>query len=120
MPIFKDKIVELNVSDTYISADVVVKGDITLKSPIRIDGCVNGNISEAKFVLVGKTAKISGNISCAKCKIEGEVRGNVYALENVQIAETGILNGDLKSASISIEQGAKFNGKCLTESSPVK
>ena len=120
MALFKDKIVELNVSETYLSPDVTVKGDITVKGPIRIDGCVNGNIGEAKFIHIGKTAKISGNISCEKCKIEGEVRGNVYALESAHISETGALNGDLKAAAINIEQGARFNGKCLMETPVVK
>ncbi len=115
MALFKDKIVELNVSETYLSADVIVKGDIAVKGQIRVDGCVNGNISEAKFVLVGKNAKISGNISCEKCRIEGEVHGNIYALESVQISESGSLNGDLKSSSVNMEQGARFNGKCIME-----
>lgn len=115
MAIFKDKIVELSVSETYIGPDVMVKGDIILKSSLRIDGTLNGNISEAKFVMIGKTAKITGNISCEKCKLEGEVNGNIYALESAQLAETSVLNGDLKTASVSVETGARFNGKCLME-----
>lgn len=116
MSLFKDKIVELNVSETYLSADVIVKGDISVNGQITVDGCVNGNISEAKFVIVGKNGKVSGNISCEKCKIEGEVRGNVYALENLQICESGLLNGDIKTSSVDIEHGARFNGKCVMES----
>ncbi len=115
MAIFKDKIVELNVSETYIGQDVLVKGDISLKGSIRIDGSLTGNISNAQSVNVGKSSKINGNISCEKCDIYGQVDGSIYAISQANLHEGCLLNGDLKSASISIENGAKFNGKCIME-----
>lgn len=85
MAIFKDKIVELNVSETYIAQDVLVKGDISLKGSIRVDGTLIGNISEAKSVSIGKSSKVNGNISCEKCDVYGQINGSIHAISQANL-----------------------------------
>jgi len=115
MSIFKEKLVELNASETYIANDVILKGDLNIKGTIRIDGILDGNITNAKQITIGKNSNVKGNISCDKCLISGKIEGNIYAIESIEILEGSEVNGDLKAPDIMIEHGAIFNGKCIME-----
>lgn len=115
MSIFKDKISEFTVSETNISSDCIFTGNIITKGSIKIEGSIEGNITEAKEVFISKTAKVNGDISCDRCIVYGTVKGNVFVKDIVEIMSTGIINGDITTSKIMIEEGGVINGKVETK-----
>jgi cytoskeletal protein CcmA (bactofilin family) len=108
-------------SDTVIGNDAYFQGTLTAKGSLRIDGRVDGSVVDAKFVTLGKTGKVKGDISCEVCSISGEVKGNVSAVDHIEVLSGSKVDGDLRAPRIILEEGAVFNGNCaMTSVKPVK
>ncbi len=116
MGILKEKVSELQTSQSIITQDCIVSGNITTKGSIKIEGSLEGNINEAKEVFISKTGMINGDISCSNCIIYGIVKGNITAKDIIEIMSSASVEGDLTTSRIMIEEGAKFNGKINTNS----
>ena len=99
-------------SDTVIGHDAYFQGTLTAKGSLRIDGRVDGSVVDAKFVTLGKTGKVKGDISCEVCCISGEVKGNVAAVDHIEVLAGAKVDGDLRAPRIILEEGAVFNGNC--------
>ena len=98
--------------DTIIGSSTNLKGNLLPEGTIRIDGHLQGDISGADGVIVGKEGAIEGNITAKTVIIGGKVIGNVSASENLEISSSAEVKGDLKYSRISIEDGAIFEGTC--------
>ncbi len=114
MAIFKSASMTFDTknSDTVIGHEAYFQGTLTAKGSLRVDGRVDGSIVDAKFVTIGKTGKIKGDVSCEVCFVSGEVAGNVVALDHIEVLSGAKLTGDLRAPKILIEEGAVFNGNC--------
>ncbi|MCX5783732.1 MAG: polymer-forming cytoskeletal protein [Elusimicrobia bacterium] len=97
---------------SVIGAEAYFQGALTVKGSIRVDGRVEGAVSQAQSVVVGKTGKVDGDISADNVVISGEVAGNVSARESLELLSTSKVSGDISAPKILIEKGAFFNGKC--------
>ena len=118
MALFKNTNIsfETKNGDTVIGTEAYFQGTLTAKGSLRIDGRVDGSIVDAKFVTIGKTGKIKGDVSCEVCYICGEINGNVTALDHIEALAGSRIDGDLRSARIMLEEGALFNGNCSMDS----
>ncbi len=114
MAIFKNSGITFDTknSDTVIGHDAYFQGTLTAKGSLRIDGRVDGSVVDAKFVTLGKTGKVKGDISCEVCSISGEVKGNVAAVDHIEALCGSKVDGDLRAPRIILEEGAVFNGNC--------
>ncbi len=78
----------------YIPDGVIIEGSLTGGSETEINGRVEGNVTVDGFLLLGKSALISGNIRADSCQLEGMVEGKVECSDNLVIAATGRLSAD--------------------------
>jgi len=100
--------------DTIIGASTELKGDVFFKGAIRIDGHIQGNVSGADgVVIIGKNAVIEGDITAATVTVGGKVTGNIKG-DDLEMLSSAEIRGDLKYAQLSIEEGAIFQGNCMT------
>lgn len=103
---------ETKNNDTIVGNEAYFQGNITTKGSVLIDGKVDGSVSEAKAVSVGKAGKIKGDISCEICCIGGEVVGNIIALESIELLSGANIDGNIKTKRMVMEEGSVFNGAC--------
>ena len=95
-----------------LGAGLEIKGHITGKEDLQIDGKVDGPISLQGFQLtVGPAARLNSEIHAGEVIVSGKVVGNVHARGRVEIKRDGSVVGDISSARISIEDGAHFKGR---------
>jgi cytoskeletal protein CcmA (bactofilin family) len=99
-------------SDTVIGHEAYFQGTLAAKGSLRIDGRVDGAVVDGKFVTIGKTGKLKGDISCEVCSVSGEVKGNISASGHIEVLAGGKVNGDLRAPKVLVEDGAVFNGNC--------
>ncbi len=97
---------------SMIGAEMVIDGDVTLRSGLIIYGQIKGNVSTKGPVRVASTGHVVGNISASDIHINGKVVGDVSVSNRVVLGEKSTLIGDLVYHSLLIEEGAKFEGKC--------
>lgn len=115
-----ENIKKIGKIDTLISADTEFKGTISTKGTIRIDGILEGAISNAEGVIVGENGTIKGNISGQTIIVGGKVIGNIEGAQGVEIHNTAHIEGDIATALLGISEGAFFEGGCTMKRSPEK
>ena len=93
-----------NKTKSVLVSDVKIKGNITEKGNIIIDGEVNGNIN-AELVETFKNSNIKGNIKSKKTFIAGKLKGGIDS-DSVHITKTADVDGTIKQKTLSIEEGS--------------
>lgn len=100
------------VMSTIIGRGAECSSDFSAEGSVRIDGCVNGNVTITGTLIVGVSGAIHGDVSAAGAVIGGEVTGSVTAPEKVELTATARVIGDIKTGTIVIDEKAIFQGKC--------
>ena len=63
--------IDTNGQYSKIDQNTSLKGTIKAKTDIRIDGKVEGNLDTTGKVILGKQAKVVGEVTCMNAEIEG-------------------------------------------------
>ncbi len=98
--------------DAIIGIDTNLDGDIESKGSVRIDGTVIGNIKVKGHLIMGKEAKVEGDINSGSAKISGKVTGNIVAKDKLEFNPNSTIIGDVTTKNLLIASGAVFDGKC--------
>ena len=94
----------VNKNKSVLVSNVSIKGNITEKESIIIDGTVEGNI-DAELVETYKNSNIKGNITSTKALIGGKLKGDVSS-DKVHINNTADVEGSIKQKTLSIDEGS--------------
>lgn len=97
---------------SVIGPEAYFQGTLTVKGSLRVDGRVEGTVSEAKSVIIGAGGRIVGDVSAESAVVGGEVKGNLFAVKFVELLTGARVTGDIRTARIMIEDGAFFDGQC--------
>ena len=98
--------------NTIVGKGSAINGDMDIRSSLRIDGKVRGNITAADTVIVGKEGVVEGIIKAKHVLMAGKVKGNIIATGKVLIESTSSIFGDIKASRLVVDEGALFDGKC--------
>ena len=93
-----------NKSKSVLVSDVKIKGNITEKESIIIDGEVDGNIN-AELVETFENSFVKGNIKSKNTVIGGKLKGDINS-DTVHIKKTADVAGTIKQKTLSIEEGS--------------
>jgi len=98
-------------SQTILGQEVIVKGDLSGKEDLLIEGQCEGSLDFPDHCLtVGPQGQVKSEIHARQVVIHGTVNGRILAKERVEIRKTGTVVGDIVSATLAIEDGAFFKG----------
>ena len=98
-------------SGARFGASLHVKGDISGKEDLVVEGNVEGQVQlEECKLTVGANARLTGDIVAREVVVYGSVQGNVRTSDRIEIKKDGSIVGDLNTARIMIEDGAHFKG----------
>jgi cytoskeletal protein CcmA (bactofilin family) len=104
----------------YIGKTVVVKGELSGKEDLYLDGEVEGTVELRDHNLtVGPNGRVKANLHAKDITIIGKVQGNVRAIDKVEIRKSGSLIGDIITARPIIEEGAYVKGSIETQRAEV-
>ena len=105
--------------EVVIGTESVIRGEISSKGTVKIDGVLEGGIS-ADCVIIGEKGSIAGDAVVRVMVIGGRIVGNIRAEEGVDIHNSGDVCGDIYSARLTIADGAKFDGRSTMQRSKAK
>ena len=97
-------------TQSIISRDLKIKGDLICKGDIQIDGAVEGDV-QSRSIIIGEGADIRGTISGDNIRVCGSVHGQVKG-NSVVLTKTAKVIGDVMHQTLAIEPGAFFEGRC--------
>jgi len=96
----------------HLTSALVIKGEITGRGDLCIDGEVSGEIRlDDGTVTIGPEGKVEANIHAREIVVRGRVQGNLIGRERVQIGASGHASGNVLTRVISIEEGAELHGE---------
>ncbi len=94
---------------SFISAEMVVSGDVTAAAVLHIDGRIDGHV-RCDRLREGADGVVAGNIVAEEARIGGLVEGAVIAA-SVILEATARIRGDITYQTISIAAGAQVEGR---------
>lgn len=95
-----------------IGQSVVIKGELSAKEDLTIEGRVEGHIDlEQNVVTIGPNAKIQADVLAKVIRVMGTVTGDVEATESIDIRETATVEGKLAAPCVGMAPGATFQGQ---------
>lgn len=97
---------------TLIGEDAYFNGLLAVKGSLRVEGAVEGDITDAVSVEIGSKGRVKGNISTETLSVAGVVEGDVAAASRVELLAQSSLRGNIRTSSLRIEEGARFDGGC--------
>ncbi len=95
---------------SIISTGTIVSGDVECLGVLRVDGQLNGNVRNARQVVLSHEGAITGDISADEVVLGGVVDGAVTAAGRLELQSTAVVNGDITTKSIVVMEGARING----------
>ena len=95
---------------SVIAAGLKIVGDVETSGTLKIEGTVQGSISGARQVIVGRSGVIQGDIKAEEIILGGRVVGTVTATERVEIQANSVIEGDIHTRSIVVFEGGLLNG----------
>ena len=95
---------------SIISSGMKITGDIECAGVVKIDGRIEGSVTGARQVLLGRGGGVKGNVMAEEVVIGGVVDGAVMASERLELQGTAIVNGDIETKSVIVLEGARING----------
>jgi cytoskeletal protein CcmA (bactofilin family) len=107
---------------SVFGADTRVTGTLQVDESIRIDGKLDGNIEQTggdeRWLIVGPSAEINGDIRAQNVSVAGKVIGNIYASGNVELTNGSEVRGNISHLSITVEPGASVHGQLIAIDPP--
>ncbi|MCQ2276255.1 MAG: polymer-forming cytoskeletal protein [Bacteroidales bacterium] len=96
-----------------IAQGTQLEGSILTNGDCRIDGVVKGNVTSKAKIIIGRSGKVDGNVTCANIDIEGTINAETLNVtELIFLKETANVVGNISANKIAIEPGAEFSGNC--------
>lgn len=95
---------------SIIAAGMRITGDVETTGTLKIDGRIDGSVTGARQLLLGRGGAIHGNVHAGEVVIGGVVDGAVTADERLELQGTAVVNGDIDTRSILVLEGARING----------
>jgi cytoskeletal protein CcmA (bactofilin family) len=97
---------------TLVGEEAYFHGVLAAKGSLRVEGVVEGDITDAVNVEVGKKGKVKGNVAAESLSIAGSVEGDVVASRTIELLAGGRLSGNIRTPTLRIEEGSFFEGNC--------
>jgi len=100
----------------HLTRLLVVKGEITGREDLFIDGEVHGKIRlDGGKLTIGPDGRVTAEIEAREVVVRGELKGTIKGQDRVQIAASGRATGEVSARLISIEEGAEVHLKVNLE-----
>ena len=95
---------------SILAAGMRITGDVATTGTLKIDGRIDGSVTGARQLLLGRGGAIHGNVHAGEVVIGGVVDGGITADERLELQGTAVVNGDIDTKSILVLEGARING----------
>ena len=107
-------------SSSILASSFSLKGSISCKGELQIDGRVNGNINGEKVIL-GPDSSMDGTLAADEIIISGKFKGKIKG-KSIRLETGALVDAEITYEVLAIEDGSSVNGivKKLINNSTVK
>ena len=102
---------------SIIGEDLTIRGNVTSKGEIQIDGEIEGDI-HCGSLLLGDKSQVRGGVAAEDIVVRGHLVGSITGLR-ITLQGQCHVEGEIVHQSLAIEQGAHFEGKSRRSENPL-
>ena len=95
-------------SSSTLSNSFSLKGSISCKGELQIDGRINGNINGEKVIL-GPESSMDGTLTADEVVISGKFKGKIKG-KSIRLDSGSSVNAEIIYEILAIEDGSSVNG----------
>lgn len=121
----KQPSIQLTKLSSLIAEDVVITGDVSFTSGLRIDGHVIGNVvvhpaqGQTRGLLVlSDKGRIEGSVRCGDAVINGTVTGDMDVEHFLELQSSSRVNGTIRYQHLKMDVGAAVQGQLTRADAP--
>jgi len=114
----KSPSIQLNKLSSLIAEDVVITGDVTFTSGMRIDGRVAGNViaqpveaGTRGLLVLSDKGRIDGSVRCGDAVINGAVTGDLEVEHFLELQSNSRVSGTIRYRHLKMDVGAVVHGQ---------
>jgi len=100
---------------TIVGSQSVVRGSLSCRGAVRVDGAIEGDLACDDGVIVGRTGSVRGDVAARLVTVAGRIGGSVTAHGKVELLAGGHVQGDIKTPRLVMNDGIAFDGKVGAE-----
>jgi cytoskeletal protein CcmA (bactofilin family) len=95
-----------------IGPSIRIKGEISAKEPMIVEGRVEGSIDlSGQQLTVSEAAHIDGDVVAHTVVVAGTVKGTLSAEAKVILKQTASLEGEMTAPAVKVDEGAVLQGR---------
>ena len=99
----------LRSTDGVLGPSLLVRGTVSGRADLRLDGRFEGSIALDGRVVIGAAASLAGAVQGGAVEVLGEVLGPVAGQE-ILLRPTARVEGDVRALALTIDDGAVLEG----------
>ena len=96
------------ISSSILASSFSLKGSISCKGELQIDGHVNGNINGEKVIL-GPDSSMDGTLAADEIIISGKFKGKIKG-KSIRLETGALVDAEITYEILAIEDGSSVNG----------
>lgn len=96
-----------------ISQGTFIEGKFKTTEDLRLDGTIVGEVKSDKRLVMGKSGKIEGTVTCKESSVKGRIEGTLNVRGLLHLLNTAFIKGKIKAKKMIVDEGASYNGECL-------
>ncbi|MDJ0656635.1 MAG: polymer-forming cytoskeletal protein [Xanthomonadales bacterium] len=107
--------------DTLIGENTTLKGDLTFKGGLHVDGQIDGSVTasgDGVFTLSEK-GTVKGEVRAPVMVINGRIEGDLHCSQRLELNAESRVTGNVHYASLEMRLGAQVNGQLACQSKDV-
>lgn len=105
--------------DTLVGIRTKIEGDMHFTGGLHVDGEVHGNIEaqtdEPSLLIVGKNAKITGDVKVHRAVVNGHIVGKLYVYDHLELGERAFVQGDVHYNLLEMAVGSEVRGLLIPD-----
>jgi cytoskeletal protein CcmA (bactofilin family) len=105
-----------NDINAFLGAGTAYRGHLVFQGSVRIDGEFEGDVESEGTLIVGREARVSGNIKVSTLILSGSITGTVQAATKIVLSKEARMVGNVQTPVMAMEEGAYLKGKVSMDS----
>lgn len=97
---------------SVVSAECYFQGTLSVQGSLRVEGTLEGNVDNARHVVIGPEGKIKGDVSAQVVMCGGIIEGNICA-EMLEVLGSASIKGNIRAKKMVVEEGGRIDGQCV-------
>jgi len=110
--------IQVTKLSSLIAEDVVITGDVSFGSGLRVDGRIVGNVSAhaagaqaGGLLVLSDKGRIEGSVRCGDAVINGEVTGDLDVEHFLELQSNARVSGTIRYQHLKMDVGASVHGQ---------